>query len=509
MKIRITYLQPPSSPFSASQASLSASGLRIQDLDAAREERVTLDVADVPDEARNVLGEFQEIHLRWAREEEYGTVQPWGSRVGAGLHAGVSLRGGDERYDTISPLCHILKTAFSEGIDCVNLRKSFTPAPTHLTTSSSPATTHNYYAPLPTHRLAEYIAEKICPAEDKACRDRAATLQSADSIDIDYDAESQTLVVSAYWGSAVTDGGWTEEISAPTRSRDRVEVGLLGTETATEAGEIKVGGLLGVVGVDTELKPTLFSFPSKHHVLPSQASFSVDFPPPTGMHPTMSIALSSAALENPPAPPYAECALHAYLSLPSYLFIDKFQLMTGDRLFLDSHHLAGLRAVAGATDLEAPDWVVSQWGSNVLLELATPEPNQLPEEWNVTVPLHLRYMRPSESGYRSVDVPWPVVFWACAAEDTKMSLNPFDRAHLGWDGLFGPQTMFYQVNPTGARQVEKFNVPVLRLEEDGSFNTKTIEWGTVAVIVLGFLWVLWKLGSGARAGRQQKEKKSQ
>lgn len=229
----------------------------------------------------------------------------------------------------------------------------------------------------------------------------------------------------------------------------------------------------------------------------------------------MTISLSPAALEYPAAPEDTTCALHAYLTLPSYIFGDKYQLSTDDPLFLESHHLVALRAVSGATDLEAPDWFVPHWGSNWLLELATPSAGQVPEEWNVTVPLHLRYLRPSESGYRSAGVPWPVVFWACTAEEgTKMGTNPFDRLNLGWDGMFGPRTMFYQVHPSGekTRHVEDLDVPVLRLEEGGFFSSKTVELGTMAAIVLGLLWVLWKLGSVARSsGRKKsdKEKKSQ
>ena len=94
-----------------------------------------------------------------------------------------------------------------------------------------------------------------------------------------------------------------------------------------------------------------------------------------------------------------------------------------------------------------------------------------------------------------------------------MGVNPFDRVNLGWDGLFGPRTMFYQVHPSGetARHVEELDVPVLRLNEGGFFRSKAVELGTVAAIVLGLLWVLWKLGVVARSGGQRtdKEKKSQ
>lgn len=237
------------------------------------------------------------------------------------------------------------------------------------------------------------------------------------------------------------------------------------------------------------------------------------------MHPTLTISLSQPSLKSPDS----SCALYSYLTLPSSVFGDEYQLSTTDPLFLQSHNLAGLRAVSGDTDLEAPDWVVPTWGSNWLFELATPPFDQTPEEyWNVTVPLHLRYLRPSESGYRTASIPWPVVFWACPAEtETKLGGNPFDRANLGWDGLFAPQTRFYQVHPSpspggeAGRLVEELSVPVLRLARDeGLFRTKNIELGTVLVVTLGLLWVLWKLGLVVRSptaarSRQEREKKDE
>jgi hypothetical protein len=83
-------------------------------------------------------------------------------------------------------------------------------------------------------------------------------------------------------------------------------------------------------------------------------------------------------------------------------------------------------------------------------------------------------------------------------------MNPFDRVNLGWEGLFGPKSMFYQLQPSPANEdvvlVEELDVPVLTLRGgDGFFQSRVIELGTVAVIALGFLWVLWKLGLVARS----------
>lgn len=265
----------------------------------------------------------------------------------------------------------------------------------------------------------------------------------------------------------------------------------------------------------TWLEPTLFSFPSRHHPLHRDATYAVSFAAPTGLHPTMTISLSAAAL----APPrgagqqqqqqQASCALHAYLTLPAGVFADRHQLSTADGVFLASHRLVALRAFSGETDLEAPLWSVApRWGSTWLLELATPDTTTTTTtvttaDWNVTIPLHLRYQLPASSGYRTAAVPWPVVFWACTADDgSKMAVNPFDRVNLGWDGLFGPRSMFYHLTPAGSRPslVERISVPVLRatadlgLSSSSSSHFLAVELGTVAVVMLGVLWLLWKLG---------------
>jgi PIG-X / PBN1 len=208
-------------------------------------------------------------------------------------------------------------------------------------------------------------------------------------------------------------------------------------------------------------------------------------------------------------PPGETCALHAYLTLPSFVFIDKYQL--SDPLFLASQNLNALHAISGATDLEAPDWVVKEWGSAALLELAEPPTTDSTESWNVSIPLHLRYLSPTNhtAGFQRNFVPWPAVFWACTAEEgSKFAASPFDRVNLGYDGSFGPKTMFYHLSPSNeglAREI--LDVPVMDLDQ-----ATWAESGTMIAIVLGTLWILWKLLQGVwtdfgREGAKGKGKK--
>lgn len=258
----------------------------------------------------------------------------------------------------------------------------------------------------------------------------------------------------------------------------------------------------------------MFSFPSRHHPLPSPVSFAASFQNPTGLHPKLDLTFPASSL----LPPQPACALHAYLTLPSALFIDRYQF--SDALFLQSQKLIALRALSGEQDLEAPDWVINAWGSAALFEIAYPPASSGEENWTATIPTHLRYVKPdnntspsvSSSDTAHLSIPAPIIFWACPADEgTKFNTNPFDRANLGYDGLFGTKTMFYHVPPAPAMgEAEEglllgLEVPVLNAEA----NRGWVGIATVAVVVAGFTWVVWKVlggGGGAVAGKGEKKR---
>lgn len=91
-----------------------------------------------------------------------------------------------------------------------------------------------------------------------------------------------------------------------------------------------------------------------------------------------------------------------------------------------------------------------------------------------------------------------------------MNTNPFDRVNLGYDGLFGPRTMFYHLQPAsgGESLLAEIQVPVLDL--DGS-KMMWVEAGTATMVVLGFLWVCLKSlaviwGTLGRNGSKRKKR---
>lgn len=71
-------------------------------------------------------------------------------------------------------------------------------------------------------------------------------------MDIDYDSISHALTVSSLWTSS-PKGGWTEKLDKPASATDQLEIGILGAEPGLEPEEIKMGGLLAVVGEDKKL----------------------------------------------------------------------------------------------------------------------------------------------------------------------------------------------------------------------------------------------------------------
>ena len=374
-----------------------------------------------------------------------------------------------------SLLCPALKKVLGEELDCLSPETSFTTLPNERF-SLSAAT--QYYQPLENlNDLVEYTKHKLCRGSDPECVKRVATLLQATSVDIDFDTISRALTITAYWPPH------SQSFKIPRIApNDRLEVGVLSVDTPKEPEELSLGGFLTVVGEDTKPKATLFSFPARHH--PFSSTFSASFIIPTGMHPSLQLSISSSAHPTEER----SCSLHAYLTLPRTIFADKYQL--SDPLFLASQNLTTIHHITSSVDLEAPAYAMTIWGSTVLLELAPP-PTRVDKAWTATIPLHLRYLPPtnSTSGQSQLEVPYPVVFWACVADEgSKFPINPFDKVNIGYDGLFGPKTMFYHVSPEGERLINTISVPVLDLDQ-----SRYVEVGTAGVVLFGFLWVLWCL----------------
>jgi hypothetical protein len=372
---------------------------------------------------------------------------------------------------------------------------AFTPLPVERFSHSAAL---QYYQSLDgIDALVTYIQQKLCTSRESYCLDRVEALRSASSIDIDFDAISHALTLNALWAPRT----WTDLTLTNKGVNDRVEVGILSSEKAIDPEELSMGGFLTVIGEDSKPSATLFSFPARHHI--QDASYTSTFLHPTGLHPTMQLQISSAT------PPTEDktCSIHAHLTLPRSIFADKYQL--SDSLFMSSKNLSAVRHITPNVDLEAPEYTQKIWGSAILLELSPPSDSTL--AWTAEVPLHLRYLRPSSgtAGLTNISLPYPVLFWACTADEgSKFPINPFDRVNLGYDGLFGPKTMFYHLSPESEDGVLNMGITVPVLDLDKSAWVESV---TALVIALGFAWITWcawKVWKGA-GYEQLKEKKKQ
>lgn len=297
-------------------------------------------------------------------------------------------------------------------------------------------------------------------------------------MDLSFDKSTKALVASALWPLR------PQTVAVPASTERRVEVGIFVDDRSQpniKENELGVAGVLSVLGDKKKPSPTIFTFPTRHRR--DESVFTSRFLTPTGLHPTLQLSFSS----NKPPSAEGECAPYAFLTLPKTIFADRYQL--GDDLFLASKNLTALRYTTLPVDLEAPAYATEAWGSSILLELAPPTSEE-GQPWNVEIPLHLRYLKPSVTGQAEAEVPYPAVFWACSSGEETLE-NPFDRLHIGYDNLFLRDTAFWHVTPQpegGSRLMNRVTVPVLKLE-----GIDTIRSGTAIAVSLGFAWVLWKL----------------
>lgn len=86
MRQRITFVHEPQDGIDPKSIGITSNTLSLSGLRAAREDRITLSLAELPRELRQVLGQAQELHIRYVRPSAYKTIPPFNSRLSPGLH---------------------------------------------------------------------------------------------------------------------------------------------------------------------------------------------------------------------------------------------------------------------------------------------------------------------------------------------------------------------------------------------------------------------------------------
>ncbi|KAK4123282.1 PIG-X-domain-containing protein [Parathielavia appendiculata] len=518
MRERVTYVQKLGDSLEPSALTVEGGTIKGPEVHAVREDRLTIALNELPTELQTLVAGAQDLHIRWVSTTAYEAVSPLLARLPPGFHF-FFTPGKDGIVG--NKLCPLLGSIFGSDI-CLSPNESFTSLPKDTFSHSA---AFQYFQQLETlSQFIQYAKGRLCRSTDASCSARLDALSKASSLDISYDTVQHVLRVTALWPYQ------RQQVHVTSHPQLRTEVGILSTDKpqTLEPHEIGISGLLTVLGQDFKPSPTMFTFASRHR--DAESTFSAQFLTPTGLHPTLRLRLASSAPLNLSQhdddnnDQDTTCVPYAYLTLPRTIFADRYQL--SDLLFLASKNLTALRYMTQPVDLEAPEYVMAQWGSSVLLELSPPPPSTSSqpekknerEEWTAEIPLHLRYLAPAEGGYSAISVPYPAVFWACVPEHGGVEFppNPFEKVKLGYDGLFEDGTVFWHVEPRpvggGTSLVNVVRVPVLDLEK-----ARWVNAGTAVAVLGGFAWVVWKLvglymygGDGVEGeGEKAREKKRQ
>lgn len=86
MRTRITFMHPPGDQFDPTQLRLENDTLHVESLRAAREDRLTVGLDELPQELWRALKQCHELHLRWVSPKSYPSIAPFVSSASPGLH---------------------------------------------------------------------------------------------------------------------------------------------------------------------------------------------------------------------------------------------------------------------------------------------------------------------------------------------------------------------------------------------------------------------------------------
>ncbi|KAK9472006.1 PIG-X [Dipodascopsis tothii] len=491
---------------------LQKDSLDLVDVPGARHSRAILPADALATE--DSLAGLKNVKIELSRSENFARAAPFERLAPRGTHVWLETTGEADW----ARICAWIKQNVQPSAACVG-EASFIRLPFghYLQTANTDGSV-----------FAAHVAGTYCA--DEACRTAAAGLASADSWTVSVDRQTtdarfrDKIVVEAYWAH----GNWSEKIVPAAGSR--VEVGVLGRLADSDDTDVTLGGILAVVGETEQFTPTMIDFTPRHRAAARQTVYRADFRKPYGLHPKHvtkiagdfappDVAYADVDLEDaleftedgdvvPAASTKAACKLHAYYTLPNFLFVDKYQL--SDLADAKAGGVQRVVGIWGETDLEVPVWMVDGWGSSVLLEvLPSPRPPPIPlrpglEYMELEIPMHSRYEVPDwNTSVVTHEVPWPVLFWACpaAVSEDRLRKNPFESSPLGVERFFDAGTTFHYLTPnlnasTAAEPTHltsELRIPVVPLE-----TYRWVQPVTVVVIVFGCFWIFYKTACGWR-----------
>jgi hypothetical protein len=154
-------------------------------------------------------------------------------------------------------LCSDVHEVFGDELKCTSSNETAIKMP-KLSERFSMSTASQYYAPLSAEDFTKTgLARWGCPYKNEACARFQVLSRLASYIDIDYDAISQAVVLTAVWSEAPgRESGWTETTKL-SEKESTVEIGVLAHEPNTDPEDVQFGGFLTVLGRDDKPSITL------------------------------------------------------------------------------------------------------------------------------------------------------------------------------------------------------------------------------------------------------------
>ena len=86
MRQRITFFHRPGNAVDPQTLKISDNALNGPDVEAAREDKITLALDELPSELGKILTDSHELHIRWVSQRAVGATEPLYSRVSPGFH---------------------------------------------------------------------------------------------------------------------------------------------------------------------------------------------------------------------------------------------------------------------------------------------------------------------------------------------------------------------------------------------------------------------------------------
>lgn len=253
------------------------------------------------------------------------------------------------------------------------------------------------------------------------------------------------------------------------------EIGLflIEKDISTE-DDIVLSGLRAIFNGDSEkneeyLQKTLFHVKKRQRQSIGTYTSQVE---ENGMHPFLITKINS---QEPRDDDLIQCKLYYYLDLNKSVFVDKYQLPREFTSYVNF----------GNTDLELPEYKISEWGSEILMEIENHQ--------QISLPLHSRYQLPSnESSTREANINDPLIFYGCDVKDSYLlESSPFNnRLEFGgnYERFFTDNTVFYHL----LSPENQLNINIPR----GNTLINKINHVTNLVFIAGVLLIFFKIGQG-------------